>query len=227
LLLGIFAGLFYVPLEAYLQHRSPREVRGTLLAACNFVSFAGILSTAGILYVMQDLLHLTPRDTFLAIGLATVPIALYVFLLLPHATVRFVTWLASHTIYRLRIYGRENLPETGGALLVANHVTWVDAAFILISSSRPVRMLAFADYVKGGIVGWFTKIMGVIPVQPSEGPKSILRSLETARQCVQNGELVCIFAEGSLTRTGQLQPFQRGLLKIVEGDQRPGHPRVS
>ena len=79
-------------------------------------------------------------------------------------------------------------------------------------------------YVKGGIVGWFTKIMGVIPVQPSEGPKSILRSLETARQCVQNGELVCIFAEGSLTRTGQLQPFQRGLLKIVEGTSAPVIP---
>jgi acyl-[acyl-carrier-protein]-phospholipid O-acyltransferase/long-chain-fatty-acid--[acyl-carrier-protein] ligase len=223
-LLGIFAGLFYVPLEAYLQHRSPRELRGTLLAACNFVSFAGILSTSGILYVMQDLLELTPRDTFLTIGLATVPIALYVFLLLPQATVRFVTWLFSHTIYRLRIYGRENLPETGGALLVANHVTWVDAAFILISSSRPVRMLAFADYVRGGIVGWFTNLMGVIPVKPSEGPKSILRSLETARQCVQNGELVCIFAEGSLTRTGQLQPFQRGLLKIVEGTSAPVIP---
>lgn len=224
LLLGICAGLFYVPLEAYVQHRSPRELRGTLLAACNFVCFAGILSTAGLLYVMQDLLHLTSRDTFLAIGLATVPIALYVFLLLPQATVRFVTWLVSHTIYRLRIYGRENLPETGGALLVVNHVTWVDAAFILISSSRPVRMLAFADYVKGGIVGWFTNIMGVIPVKPSEGPKSILRSLETARQCVQNGELVCIFAEGSLTRTGQLQPFQRGLLKIVEGTSAPVIP---
>ena len=224
LLLGICAGLFYVPLEAYLQHRSPRELRGTLLAACNFVCFAGILSTSGILYVMQDLLHLTSRHTFLVIGLATVPGALYVVFLLPQATIRFVTWLVSHTIYRLQIYGRENLPETGGALLVANHVTWLDAAFILISSSRPIRMLAFADYVKGGFVGWFTNIMGVIPVKASEGPKSLLRSLATARECIREGELVCIFAEGALTRTGQLQPFQRGLLKIVEGTGAPVIP---
>jgi acyl-[acyl-carrier-protein]-phospholipid O-acyltransferase/long-chain-fatty-acid--[acyl-carrier-protein] ligase len=224
LVLGMMAGLFYVPLEAFLQHRSPREIRGTLLAAANFVCFAGILCTSGILYVMQDVLHVTPRNTFLVIGLATVPVALYVLFLLPQATIRFVTWLVSHSIYRLRIYGRENLPERGGALLVANHVTWVDAAFILISSSRPVRMLAYADYVRGGLVGWFTNLMGVIPVKPSEGPKSIVKSLATARQCILNGELVCIFAEGSLTRTGQLQPFQRGLLKIVEGTGAPVIP---
>lgn len=223
-LLGISAGLFYVPLESFLQHRSPAASRGTLLAASNFVSFAGILSTSAILYLMQNLLHLTPRNTFLAIGLATVPAALYVLFLLPQATIRFVTWLVSHTIYKLRIYGRENLPETGGALLVANHVTWLDAAFILISSSRPVRMLAYADYVQGGLVGWFTNLMGAIPVKASEGPKSLLRSLATARECIRAGELVCIFAEGALTRTGQLQPFQRGLLKIVEGTGAPVIP---
>jgi acyl-[acyl-carrier-protein]-phospholipid O-acyltransferase/long-chain-fatty-acid--[acyl-carrier-protein] ligase len=224
ILLGASAGLFDVPLESFLQHRSPPETRGSLLAATNFVTFSGILSTSGILYVMQHLLELTPRQTFLAIGLGTIPIALYILFLLPQATIRFVLWLISHTAYRVRIYGRENLPETGGALLVANHVTWLDAAFILISSSRPVRMLAYADYVRGWGVERLTKIMGVIPVNPNEGPKSIVRSLETARQCIRDGELVCIFAEGHLTRTGQLQPFQRGLMKIVEGTGAPVIP---
>jgi acyl-[acyl-carrier-protein]-phospholipid O-acyltransferase/long-chain-fatty-acid--[acyl-carrier-protein] ligase len=223
-LLGASAGLFDVPLEAFLQHRSPRETRGTLLAASNFVTFVGILCTSGILYASQHWLKLSARATFLAAGLATIPIALYVLLLLPQATIRFVTWLLSRTVYRLRIYGRENLPETGGALLVANHVTWLDGVFILISSSRPIRMLAYADYVSGWGVNWLTRTFGVIPVNPNEGPKSIVRSLVTARECVQNGELVCIFAEGSLTRTGQLQPFQRGLMKIVEGTGAPVIP---
>jgi acyl-[acyl-carrier-protein]-phospholipid O-acyltransferase/long-chain-fatty-acid--[acyl-carrier-protein] ligase len=223
-LLGASAGLFDVPLEAFLQHRSPRETRGTLLAASNFVTFAGILSTSGMLYVMQQLLRLTPRQTFLVIGLGTIPIALYILFLLPQATIRFALWLFSHTAYRVRVYGRENLPEIGGALLVANHVTWLDAAFILISSSRPIRMLAYADYVQGRSVAWLTQTMGVIPVKASEGPKSIMRSLQTARECIRDGELVCIFAEGALTRTGQLQPFQRGLMKIVEGTQGPVIP---
>ncbi|MBI3866149.1 MAG: MFS transporter, partial [Planctomycetia bacterium] len=223
-LLGMSAGLFDVPLEAFLQHRSPREIRGTLLAASNFVTFVGIICTSGILYASQHWLNLSARTTFLAAGLATIPIALYVLFLLPQATIRFVTWLFSRTIYRLRVYGRENLPETGGALLVANHVTWLDAMFIQISSSRPIRMLAYADYVRGRGIEWFTHLMGVIPVKPSEGPKSIVRSLNTARECVQKGDLVCIFAEGSLTRTGQLQPFQRGLMKIVEGTGAPVIP---
>src|SRR5262249_4005762 len=86
------------------------------------------------------------------------------------------------------------------------------------------RMLAYADYVKGFGVSWLTRTMGVIPVKPSEGPKSIMRSLQEARRSVQEGNLVCIFAEGALTRTGQLQPFQRGLLKIVEGTGAPVIP---
>src|SRR5262249_25705251 len=89
------AGLVYGPLEAYLQHRSPHEMRGTFLAASNFISFAGILASAAILYLMQTVLGMGPRHTFLAIGLATVPIALYAVFLLPQATIRFVTWFVS------------------------------------------------------------------------------------------------------------------------------------
>ncbi|MGQ0635048.1 MAG: acyl-[ACP]--phospholipid O-acyltransferase [Planctomycetaceae bacterium] len=222
--LGVSAGLFNVPLEAFLQHRSPRESRGTILAASNFVSFAGILSTSFLLNLMQNVLALSARQTFLAMGLATIPILVYVVCLLPQASLRFVLLLASHTIYKLRIYGREHLPETGGALLVANHVTWGDGFFVGISSSRPVRMLAYTDYVSGFGIGWLMQKLGVIPVSSKEGPKAIVRSLQAARVAIENGELVCIFAEGAMTRTGQLQPFQRGLLKIVEGTGAPVVP---
>lgn len=223
-LLGASAGLFNVPLETYLQHRSPHATRGSVLAASNFVTFLGVLSTALLLDLMQRRWQLTAGETFLAMGLTTIPILIYVVCLLPQATLRFVLFLASHTVYRLRIYYRERVPETGGALLVANHVTWLDAAFILISTSRPVRMLAYADYVEGFGIGWLMKHMGVIPVKASEGPKSIVRSLEAARNALKNGEVVCIFAEGSMTRTGQLQPFQRGLMKIVSGTEAPVIP---
>ncbi|MBS0266199.1 MAG: MFS transporter [Planctomycetes bacterium] len=222
--LGASAGLFDVPLEAFLQHRSARETRGTLLAASNFVTFVGILCTPAILYLSEHVFKFSARSAFLAAGLATIPIAFYVIILLPQATIRFGTWLLSRTVYRLRIYGRDNLPETGGALLVANHVSWLDAIFILIASSRPIRMLAYADYVQGPFISWLTKLFGVIPVKASEGPKSLVRSLNTARESIKQGELVCIFAEGALTRTGQLQPFQRGLLKIVEGTGAPVIP---
>jgi acyl-[acyl-carrier-protein]-phospholipid O-acyltransferase / long-chain-fatty-acid--[acyl-carrier-protein] ligase len=223
-LLGASAGLFSIPLETFLQHRSPAATRGTLLAASNFLSFAGIFSTSGILYVMQNMLQMSAPATFLAMGLGTIPIALYVFLLLPQATIRFLLWLASHTIYRVRVTGRENLPETGGALLVANHVTWMDGLLVFVSSSRPVRMLAYSDYVQGWLLTPLMKLAGVIPIKGTGGPKALLQSLELARDAVRNGELVCIFAEGQLTRTGQLQPFQRGLLRIVNGTGAPVIP---
>ena len=223
--LGASAGLFSVPLDSFLQHRSPADVRGAILAASNFVSFTGILIASGMFYLMQNWLHLSAKQTFLAAGLGTIPVLLYVVTLLPQATIRFAVWLASHTIYRVRVYGRENLPETGGALLVANHVTWVDGILLLISSSRPIRMLAFADYVHGSrMISFLSRIFGVIPVNGNAGPKALLLSLQTARQAIMDGDLVCIFAEGSLTRTGQLQPFQRGLLRIVDGTHAPVVP---
>ena len=224
--LGASAGLFNVPLDAFLQHRSPDAVRGKILAASNFLTFSGVLVSSGLFYVLQSVLKLSPTQTFLLTGLFSLPVLFYVLLLLPQATIRFVIWLLSNTVYRVRVKGLENIPEHGGALLVANHVTWVDAILLLRTSSRPIRMLAYADYVSGWgrIIKWLADTMGVIPVKSNDGPKALLRSLETAKQAIKDGSLVCIFAEGSLTRTGQLQPFQRGLLRIVDGTGAPVIP---
>ncbi|MCH7686933.1 MAG: MFS transporter, partial [Planctomycetes bacterium] len=223
-LLGASAGLFNVPLAAFLQHRSDVKNRGTILAASNFIAFSFILAASALFYLMQTQLEMSASEVFLVAGLGTIPVIVYVFWLLPTATIRFVVWLLSHTLYRLRIYDRENIPKTGGALLVPNHVSWIDGILILLASSRPVRMLVYADYTKGRFLRGLAKLFDVIPIKAGEGPKAILSSLQTAREAVMNGELVCIFAEGEITRTGQLQPFQRGLLKIIRGTGKPVIP---
>jgi len=219
-LLGISAGMFSVPLEAYMQYRSPRHCRGSILAASNFLTFLGMLLAAGVFAWVKPLL--TARELFLAAGYFTVPVFIYVIWLLPQATLRFVVWMLSHTVYRVRIYGRENLPETGGALLVANHPTWLDGILLLLASSRPVRMIAWAP----NVTAWWSraacKLMGVIPIGP--GPKSMRAALETARQAVLDGELVCIFAEGTISRDGFLQEFKPGMLRIIQGTGVPVVP---
>jgi len=225
--LGASAGLFDVPLAAYMQHRSPAESRGSVLAASNFITFSGILVTAVLFSVLRAPLEtgrpfLTSRQIYLVCGFLTIPVFIYIVCLIPQASIRFVVWLASKTVYRIRVHSRDNLPERGGALLVANHVSWLDGILMLLTSSRPVRIVAFAGHLQNKWVRRLAKLFGVITIRPR--PKAILAALETAREALQNGELVCIFPEGGITRTGQLQTFKPGLMKILEGAPAPVVP---
>jgi len=234
LLLGTSAGLFDVPLEAYLQDRSPRESRGSILAAANFLTFSGIcLSSflfaalrmpvsAGPSQAARELL--TPQQIFLLAGLGTIPVFFYIVFLLPQASIRFVVWLASRTAYRIRVFGSEHLPREGGALLVPNHVTWIDGILLMLTSSRPVRMIAWAPNIDcRHTIRSLARLFGVIPIDPTK-PKLVVAALRTAREALKNGDLVCIFPEGGLSRTGQVQAFKPGLMKILEGTDVPVIP---
>jgi acyl-[acyl-carrier-protein]-phospholipid O-acyltransferase/long-chain-fatty-acid--[acyl-carrier-protein] ligase len=218
--LGLASGFYSVPLDSYLQHRSEEKTRGQVLAASNFLSFSFILLATGLFWILKRI-GLGPDTIFLFFGLFTLPVAVYIFRLLPQATIRFLVWLASLTVYRIRLHGLENIPQKGGAIIVCNHVSWLDGALLLMISSRPIRMVAYADYVEKGFVGWLARTFGVIPIKPEEGPRSILRSLKAAQEAVKNGEIVGIFPEGQITRTGQILPFQRGLMRILEGTGAP------
>ncbi|MGD9857117.1 MAG: acyl-[ACP]--phospholipid O-acyltransferase, partial [Planctomycetaceae bacterium] len=224
ILLGISAGLFNVPLEAYLQHSSDVRTRGTILAGSNFVSFAFILISCGLFTLLHDYFNLTPAQIFMAAGLGTIPVVIDAFRLLPDITVRFLFWLASHTIYRVRVIGDENIPERGGALLVANHVSWMDGVLLTSLSTRMIRFLVWGDYADKPGLRWLGKTMRVIPIISTDGPKAIVRSLQTAREALAQGHLVGIFAEGQITRTGDMQEFQPGLMKIVAGTGCPVIP---
>ena len=142
--------------------------------------------------------------------------------LLPQATVRFLVWLLTHTIYRLRVFGRDNLPETGGALLVPNHVSWLDAVMLLLTSSRPIRIIAHAGNFESRLMRWWANMWGTILI--GDNPKAVVRALRTATQALNEGELVCIFPEGAITRTGQLQAFKPGMMKILKGTDVPVIP---
>ncbi len=224
LLLGLSAGLFNIPLEAFLQHRSDPKMVGVNIAASNFIVFSFILVSSGLYYVLREFVGMTPSMIFLGCGLVTVPIAVIVFRLIPKETVRCLFWLAFRVTYKVRVFGSEHLPATGGALIVANHVSWLDGILLILNSERPIRMIAWAEYVSTGISGWLARLYGTIPIRPEDGPRAIVTALNAAKAAIKNGELVCIFAEGGITRTGQLQPFQRGLLRIIDGTDAPVIP---
>ncbi|MCR9198028.1 MAG: acyl-[ACP]--phospholipid O-acyltransferase [Planctomycetaceae bacterium] len=222
--IGMGGGLFNVPLNAYLQERSPHEKLGAVLAAGNQITSLGIVLVAGLFWLLSGQLHLSAATIFLVTGLGVLPVLIYTLWLLPQATVRFGVWLLSRLVYRVRIHGGHNIPEKGAGLLVANHVTWIDGILLLLSSSRNIRMVAFADYVQHPLLARLSRLFGIIPITPGAGPRQLMASLNVARDALHNGELVCIFAEGQITRNGQLMKFERGLLKILKGTDAPVIP---
>jgi len=219
--LGFSAGFFAVPVNALIQHRPDEKDKGGVIAAANLLSFVGIGGAAGVYYVLQHYLHLSPSAIFLSVSLMTMAATAYVLYLLPDAFLRLLLWIATHTLYRIHLTGRENVPAKGGALIVPNHVSMVDAVLLIASIDRPIRFLMFKGSYDHWLVKPFAKIMGVIPISSQLRPRELIHSLRTATQALHDGEVVCIFPEGQMTRIGQMLPFRRGMERIMKGVDAP------
>ena len=218
--LGFAAGLFAVPLNALLQQRAGREEKGQLIATNNFMNTIGIFLAAATHWILKSALGLSPDTIILLIGLFTLVGTIVILYLLPDYFVRFALWLLTHTIYRIRIVGEQNIPLKGPALLVCNHVSFVDALLIGASLPRFVRFMLHREYYDLKSLNWFFRLMRSIPVSTTNR-REIVASLKRARNELDKGHVVCIFAEGAISRTGRVLPFKRGFEKIVEGTKVP------
>ncbi|MDD4202295.1 MAG: acyl-[ACP]--phospholipid O-acyltransferase [Candidatus Omnitrophica bacterium] len=213
--LGVSCGFFIVPLNALIQIRTPEDRRGQALATMNFFSFGAILFASGLLYICREWININSAQIFLCTGIFSIGITLYVFKVMPEAFVRLINWILAHTLYKVKVVGENNIPKEGGALLVCNHVSYADPILVLSSVKRPIRFLVFKPIYNNPIIKPFCKALNAIPVSFLDGPKAILKSLQIAKEAIQNGELVCIFAEGGLTRTGNMLPFNKGFEYIM------------
>jgi acyl-[acyl-carrier-protein]-phospholipid O-acyltransferase/long-chain-fatty-acid--[acyl-carrier-protein] ligase len=213
-LLGVSAGLFSVPLNALLQQRSPERMKGRLIAFSNVLTFSAVLLSAAVVWVFTTVFGLSTQQVIVIVVLFTVAGTLFVVNLLPDFLVRLVLWLLTNTVYRVRVAGAEHIPRSG-ALLVANHVSWVDFLLISAACDRMIRFLMFRPYYEWRLLNWFFRRMHVIPVAGGDPPEKKEESLALARAEIAAGHAVCIFAEGSITRTGNLLKFKRGLEQIA------------
>jgi acyl-[acyl-carrier-protein]-phospholipid O-acyltransferase/long-chain-fatty-acid--[acyl-carrier-protein] ligase len=215
-MLGLSGGFFIVPLQSFLQARSPERERGRIFAANNFLNTGGMLLAAVLCWALHDWAGLGAARAIAILGVLTLVSTLYVLKTLPEYLARFVLWLLTHTLYQIRIVGRENIPSRGPALLVANHLSYVDGFLIGACMQRFIRFMMWRPFYETRGLNWMARRMHAIPVAP--GSRSgVLESLERARQELRNGHVVCIFPEGEISRTGNLLPFKRGLEKIVAG----------
>src|SRR5438445_99695 len=215
--LGFFGGFFIVPVSASIQHRPEEDKKGGVIGAANWLSFVGIGAASGVYYAATHFLHLRPGGIPSWSALATHGATAYVVWLLPDSLLRLLLWIATHTLYRLDVVGREYVPARSGALVTPTHASLADAALLIASIDRPIRFLMFRGSYEHPFVKPFAKILGVIPIASDQGPREMIQSLRKATEALRNGEVVCIFPEGQMTRIGQMMPFRRGMERIIKG----------
>jgi acyl-[acyl-carrier-protein]-phospholipid O-acyltransferase/long-chain-fatty-acid--[acyl-carrier-protein] ligase len=215
--LGFSGGFFVVPINALIQHRPDEDKKGGVIAYANWLSFLGVMLASAVYSGFTHYLHAGLRTFFAATAIISAGAATYTVFLLPDSLLRLLVWFATHSLYRMDISGAEHVPARGGALLVPNHASIVDAALVIAATDRPIRFLMFKDFYEHPLIKPLAKAMGVIAISSQQGPREMIRSLREATRALQNGELVCIFPEGQMTRIGQMMPFRRGMERILKG----------
>lgn len=216
IMLGFTGGLAIVPMNALLQQKAGATEKGRLIATNNFVSVAGILGASGVFWIMKDKLSIGADDIIFIFGVVTLLSTLFMMKYLPDFLIRFTLWLFTHTLYKIRVVGEENVPFKGPALLVSNHLSFVDGFLVGACVQRFVRFMIHRYFYDIKAINWLLRIMKCIPITDGNR-RDVLKSIEKAREELKDGHIVCIFAEGAISRTGNLQPFKKGFERIVDG----------
>jgi 1-acyl-sn-glycerol-3-phosphate acyltransferase len=223
-LLSLFAGLYSVPMYALIQLRSQPSHRARIIAANNILNALFMIASALIAGLLLKLEFTIPQ-IFLLAGLANAVVAFYIFMLVPEYLLRFVAWVASRLVYRFKVAGDDNIPVEGAAVLVCNHVSFVDAVLLMAASPRPISFVMDHRIFKVPVLGWLFRLAKAIPVAPrDEDPAAYEAAFESAAKVLREGDLLAIFPEGGITRDGTLQPFRGGIMKILEREPVPVVP---
>jgi 1-acyl-sn-glycerol-3-phosphate acyltransferase len=223
-LLALFGGFYSVPLYALIQSRAEPSHRARIIAANNILN-ALFMIVASLMAIA--LLHagLSIPELFLVVGLMNAAVAAYIYMLVPEFLMRFLCWILIHSFYRLQKRGLENIPEKGPAVLVCNHVSFVDPLVILAASPRPIRFVMDHRIFRIPIASFVFRTGKAIPIAPAkEDAKLLEAAYDEVSKTLREGELVAIFPEGRITDTGELYPFRSGIERIVERDPVPVIP---
>ena len=222
MLLSLFAGLYSVPMYALIQLRSQPTHRARIIAANNILNALFMIGSSVIAGALLKAGFTIPQ-IFLFTGVANAIVALYIFMLMPEYLLRFVAWVVSRLIYRYKLTGEEHIPTQGPAILVCNHVSFVDAVLLMAASPRPIRFIMDHNIFKVPVLGWLFRLAKAIPIASrTQDPKAYEAAFDAAARVLKDGELLCIFPEGGITSDGSLQEFKGGIMKILERTTQQG-----
>lgn len=214
-LIGMFGGLFIVPLYAMVQQRTRREIMSRVIGANSILNAVFMVVAAGFAALS---LHagMTIPQLLLLTGVLNAFVAIYIYSLVPEFLLRFIAWLLIRFVYRLDRRGIDNIPEKGPALLICNHVGFADAIVISAACPRPIRFIMESSIFKIPVLSTIFRGMKAIPVAPQkEDPEVYERAFQLVAAELRAGNLVCIFPEGRLTPDGEIGEFRAGMMRIL------------
>lgn len=222
---GVFGGFYIVPLFSFVQHRSdPREL-SRIIAANNILNALLMVLSAACGIVLVGVLELTIPQFFLVLALANILVAVYIYTVVPEFLIRLLIWMLTHTVYRVKNDGLDNIPDEGPCVLVCNHVSYVDALIMAGAIRRPVRFVMFKPIYDMPVLNYIFRTGKTIPIDSkSRNPDIYERAFVRIQEELDAGEVVCIFPEGKLTTDGEVAEFKNGLEKIIARNPVPVVP---
>jgi 1-acyl-sn-glycerol-3-phosphate acyltransferase len=223
-LIGAFAGFYVVPLFAFVQSRAPRERLSRIIAGNNIVNALLICIASGF-GIGLTAMGLDTPTIFLVTGLVNIAVAVYIFTLVPEFMMRFMTWVLVNTLYRVRVDGLKNVPDEGAAVVVCNHVSFMDPLILMACVRRPMRFVMYYKIFNIPVLNFIFRTAKAIPIAGrNEDPALMEKAFEAIDAALAEGEVVCIFPEGGLTRDGSIQAFRPGIDRILARRQVPVVP---
>jgi 1-acyl-sn-glycerol-3-phosphate acyltransferase len=216
-MMAIFSGLYIVPLFALVQSRSDKDKVSRVIAANNILNALFMVVAAGLSYVALNMLHWTIPQLLLSVAILNAFAAIYIFSLVPEFLMRFVAWVLTKTMYKASIKGiEEHVPDEGPALIVCNHVSYMDALILGGAIPRPTRFVMYYKIFQFPVASWFFKTARAIPIAGAkENPELMQKAFDEVDKALAEGEIVGIFPEGKLTTDGEIAEFKSGVEKIL------------
>lgn len=225
LLIGVFGGFYIVPLYAMVQSRSVPEKRSQVIAAINIMNALFMVISAIVGIVVLGLFELTIPQFFLILAVLNALVAIYIYRTIPEFAMRFIIWILTHTMYRVRHIDLHKIPDEGPCVLVCNHVSFVDALLIGGACRRPVRFVTFKPIYNMPVLNFIFRTAKAIPIDSKKAdPEGYEKAFQQIAHELNDGEVVCIFPEGKLTTTGEIDEFKNGISRILEDSPVPVIP---
>jgi 1-acyl-sn-glycerol-3-phosphate acyltransferase len=215
--IGVFGGFYVVPLFAMLQTRAAPEVRARVIAANNIVNAGCMVLAAVIGIVALGPLGWSVPQVYLLFAILNIPVAIYIFTLLPEFLMRFLVWILTSACYRIERRDLDKIPADGPVLLVCNHVSFVDALIIAGSCRRPVRFVMEAAIYRLPVLNFIFRVAGTVPIASRRSEPAVYEAaFARIAGYLREGEPVCIFPEGKLTGDGEVDEFKGGIARILK-----------